>query len=350
MRLILVRLSALGDIVHTWPLATALRANAPDMHFSWIVEDSFRSLVEGHPAVDSVFSTSTRRWRSSVFSDRTRGEIGRLKTQLRELSFDLALDAQGTMKSAWICRWIRAERTVGLARPWRREWPPRLFYDDCLSGSPGDHVVDTNLALQRVLGAEIPLRRLAPEGRWFLEKARIKHPDFPRPKHPYILILPGAGREEKVLPITVLAEVARGLDSEGIRPLLAWGPGERERAEEIASRCPAELIPSTSLEELTLWMADARLVVGGDTGPVHLAASIGVPVLSIFLNTDPRRNGPLGPHVKIIDGTHPRPEVRHGSSRARAKRIPGSHEILSVLEDLLHEPRTSGTMAEEMKQ
>lgn len=350
MRLILVRLSALGDIVHTWPLADALREKDPNLHLSWIVEKSFRTLVEDHPAIDSVFETSTRRWRRSPFSQETRHEIGALKTNLRELNPDIALDSQGTLKSAWVSRWAGAVETVGLSRPWRRELPSGLFYDRCLPGSTKDHVVDTNLALLRILDPEISPPRLDPNGKWFLKKAQESHPDFVFPKQDFGLILPGAGREEKILPVSRLVEIAQGFSSRGLRPILAWGPGERDRAEVIASQSPAEIAPPTDLEELVLLMSRAQVVLGGDTGPLHLAASLDRPVVGIFLNTDPRRNGPLGPKVRIVDATRPRLKVRHSSSRVRAGQIPESHQILRLLDDLLQRPDAGGTMAEELKQ
>lgn len=350
MRLILIRLSALGDIVHTWPLAQALRDFDPKLHLSWIVERPFRSLVEGHPAVDSVFETSTGRWRKSPFSGKTRHEIGMLRTSLHELSPDIALDSQGTMKSAWVSRWTKASERVGLARPWRREWPPGFFYDRCLPGSERDHVVETNLALLRVLDPKLPLPRLKPDGAWFLEKALKAYPDFSIPESEYGLIFPGAGREEKILPIPLLAEIAQGMFSRALKPIIAWGPGERERAIEIAASSPAEIAPPTNLEELALLMSKARVILGADTGPIHLAASLGQPVLGIFLTTDPRRNGPLGPRVRVCDTTRPGTKVPRSSSRAPAGKPPDSQQILRLLDDLLHEKDAGGTMAEEMEQ
>jgi len=350
MRLLLVRLSALGDIIHTWPLAEALRQADPSLHLSWIVEKPFRSLVEGHPAVDSVFETSTRRWRKSPFSTGTRHEIGGLKTRLRELSPDIALDAQGTMKSAWITRMSGATKKIGLARPWRREIPPGLFYDSILKGSEREHVVDTNLSLLRVLGSGIEIPQWKPEGSWFLEAARSRHPEFGIPGGRYGIILPGAGRPEKILSARLLAEVAEGMAGRNIRPIVAWGPGEKERAEEIASRSSAETAPPTNLGELALLMSGADVVLGGDTGPVHLAASLGRPVLAVFLNTSPRRNGPLGSRVRILDATEPGAATRRSSSRVPAGKAPTAAMILNLLDEVLHEGEADGTMAEEMKQ
>ena len=121
MRIVLIRLSALGDIVHTWPLAVAIRAARPRAHLTWIVEEPLAPLVEGHPAVDAVLTVATGRWRKRPFSSRTRAEIAAFKSRVHELQPDLSIDAQGTLKSGLITRWCKAPRRVGLARPWRRE-------------------------------------------------------------------------------------------------------------------------------------------------------------------------------------------------------------------------------------
>ena len=121
MRVVLVRLSALGDIVHTWPLACAIAASDTKLHLSWVVEEPLRTLVEGHPAVDSVFSTRTGLWRRRPLAAETRAEVAALKTRLGELQPDFAIDPQGTSKYSMVVRWTGAGKRIGLARPWRRE-------------------------------------------------------------------------------------------------------------------------------------------------------------------------------------------------------------------------------------
>jgi heptosyltransferase-1 len=116
MRVTLIRLSALGDIVHTWPLACALATTEPRLHLSWVVEEPLRILVEGHPAVDSTFTTHTGRWRRRPLAATTRSEIASFKSRLRELQPDLAIDPQGTSKSAMVVRWTGAERRARRTR------------------------------------------------------------------------------------------------------------------------------------------------------------------------------------------------------------------------------------------
>jgi len=335
MRIILVRLSALGDIVHTWPLAAALRSALPRAHLSWIVEEPLAPLVEGHPAVDAVVTVATGRWRKRLFSARTRAEIAAFKTRARELQPDLAIDAQGTLKSAMITHSCRAPRRVGLARPWRREVIAGLAYTDTLPGSTNQpHVIATNLELVRSVGGEPPAQPTKPDGRWLLDHAR---PDFEGSwANGYAVILPGAGQPEKILSASTLADTARYLVSSGRDAVIAWGPSERDRAEEIVelSGAGVHLAPATDLIDLTALLGSAAVVVGGDTGPVHLAASLGVPTLAVFLTTNPDRNGPAGANVAVVSGAAPGRGPGGSATTGQAREVSAA-EIHTAIDDLL---------------
>ncbi len=339
MRLALIRLSALGDIIHTWPLAQSLRDNRPDLHLTWVVEEPFRSLVEGHPVVDSVITVATKRWRKAPFAPQTRAETDAVKTQLRELAPDLVLDSQGTFKSAWITRWTGAENRVGLARPWRRELLPGLVYTRVLPGSREEpHVVATNTMLVRVVeaqpGREIP----APDGRWLLKRSNERWPEVRR-KCPYAVLLPGAGHPSKVLSTGVLGDLARRLASRDLEVLVAWGPGELERAEAVVAFTDgaAEVAPPTNLEQLTVLLGGASVVVGADSGPVHLSASLGTPTLGIFLTTDWRRNGPLGPRTAVLSGAILPKYVRPGSAGVSPGPMPSAEAIEKRVSQLIED-------------
>ena len=336
MRIVLVRLSALGDIVHSWPLAEALRAALPRAHLTWIVEESLRTLVKGHPAVSAVLTVASKRWRRRPLSARTRMEIGSLRTRFSELQPDVALDPQGVLKSALVTRWSGAPRRVGLARPWRRERLAGLAYSETVPGAPaGQHVVATNLELLRSLGVEPPGGQ-PPDGSWLLERVLPHTPggDWGRP---YAVILPGTGGAHKVLPVSTLGSVARGLGQIGLEAEVAWGPGERGRAEEVARAGGpgSHLAPPTDLQELTALLSQAALVVGGDTGPVHLSASLSVPTLAVFLASDHRRNRPLGARVAVVSGSEDILSGPTGSARSRPSRTVEAEEIVAAARDLL---------------
>lgn len=335
MRIVLVRLSALGDIVHAWPLAAALRDADPTAHLSWVVEAPLAPLVDGHPAVDAVVPVATGRWRRSPFSVRTRSETGAFRSRIRELTPDLVIDAQGTVKSALVTHWSRAPRRVGLARPWRRELIAGAAYTETLPGSPGrDHVVATNLELVRAIGGHPPAGPPAPDGRWLADRAGapLAGPWGSR----YGVVLPGAGWRDKMVSVEVLAETARHLAERGLGVVVAWGPSERERAAQVAELGGrgVHVAPATDLLQLTALLGSAEAAVGGDTGPVHLAASLGVPTVAVFLTTDPVRNGPVGRRVAVVSGAAPGRGPAGSATTGRAREVTAA-EVREAVDGVL---------------
>lgn len=326
-----MRLSAVGDIVHAWPLVVALRNALPRARLTWVVEEPLRLLVEGHPCLDEVLVVNTRRWRRTPFASSTRAQVAALRRQLRELRSDLAIDAQGLLKSAIVTHWTGAPRRVGLSRPWRRELLAGFAYTETLPGSStSPHVVATNLELIRAVGAAPPADPPPPDGRWLLDRA-LEAPVRGAWGRPYAVLLAGAGWKSKVLPTSTLTAVAAGLAEQGLTVVIAWGPGEREVATGLADTTGGRAIvaPPTDLLQLTGLLGQAALVIGSDTGPLHVAASLGVPTVGVFVTTSPLRNGPLGPRAAIVTSViyfaH-----RSGSARARPVREVGPAEILST--------------------
>ena len=337
VRIVLVRLSAFGDIVHTWPLACALREAQPRLILSWVVEEPFRPLVEGHPAVDSVITTRTRQWRRRPFSTQTRAEIATLKSRFHELQPDVALDPQGVLKSAFVTRWTGAPRRVGLARPWRRERLPGLAYTETVCGAAdGAHVVDTNLEMVRAVDLQ-PLLQRPPDGAWLLDRIAHRFPTGGWPA-PYAVLVPGTGGAHKDVAVQTLAEVSREIAAAvDLDVVVVWGPGEKSRAAAVveAGGKRVHLAPPTDLDELAAVLGGASLVIGGDTGPVHLAASFGVPTVAVFLASDWRRNGPLGPRTAVVSGAGESPAGPSGSARALPLRPVESREIISAAIELI---------------
>lgn len=339
MRLLLVRLSALGDVVHTWPLATAIKQTEPAVELTWVVEEPLATLVRGHPAVDRVVLTATRRWRRRPADRSTGREMSTLRLQLRDPRQDICLDPQGTMKSAAICRLSRAGRRVGLDRPWRRELLAGLAYTETIRpGARSPHVVATNLELLRAIDGRPPEKPPHPDGRWLLGKAASPL-EGSGDLSAYAVLLPGTGHPSKIVPAETLAETARGVANEDLRPVVAWGPGERSRAEQVValSGNRAVLAPPTNLLELASLLGGASLVVGGDTGPVHLAASLGTPTVAVFMATNPLRNGPLGLRTAVVSTAPGAGDHATGSARVTPGRPPSSAEILEAIEHLLGE-------------
>jgi len=338
VRTVLVRLSALGDIVHTWPLAEELKRHQPAQRLMWVVEERLATLVEGHPAVDEVLTVSTKRWRRRPLAASSRREMSLVRARLRSFEPTHCLDPQGVAKSALVSWWSRAPERAGLARPWRRELLAGVAYTRTLRVGPAaPHVIRTNLEFLRVFGCEPPQDPPAPDGRWLVRRCSLRDEPAPAPPRPYAAVLPGAGRHFKLIPTVALAEVARRLAAEGLPVVVAWGPGEQSRAAEVAAGGGpgVELCPPTGLPELVRILAGAAVAIGGDTGPIHLAASLGTPTVAVFMATDPARNRPLGEAVSVVATTRPRPPTATGSASVRPGPPPEPSAIVDATVRLL---------------
>jgi len=338
-RVMLVRLSALGDIVHTWPLVVAIKQARPDVHLTWVVEEPLRWLVDEHPAVDTVIPVSTRRWRHTPLSAVTRAETSAFKARCLELEPELCLDPQGVVKSALVTWLSSAERRIGLARPWRREWLPGLAYTATLRRDDS-HVVLTNLEMVRALGATPPSACPHPDGSWLLGGCR-EIPIDQTWRAAFGVLLPGTGRAFKTLAVDELAEVGRLLESHGLDVVVAWGPGEEQRAREVVQALDgsAHLAPPTDLRQLARLLGEASVVIGGDTGPVHLAASFGTPTVAVFITTSPERNGPLGRRAAVVPEPSQAPLQPTGSARTGRRWRVSVGEIAAAVRSVLYDER-----------
>lgn len=269
--LLVIRLSAFGDVIHTIPAVVALRDALPKTDIAWAVEPAHAQLVEIVAGVKAI-RVSLKQW-----------SLARIAQARRDVrGFDAAIDFQGLIKSALIARASGATRRYGFMRSVIREKPAAWFMNRPVAIDPSRHVVEWNIDLARACApgiTHVPAVDFAP----FADDPSGKLGAFEN----RIVILPGAGRPEKQWPIERFAELARGI---GDQALVAWGPGE----EPIARAIGAELAPSTSFRELAFLLRRARLVVGGDTGPLHLAAALGTPVAGLYGPTNPARNGPYG--------------------------------------------------------
>jgi lipopolysaccharide heptosyltransferase I len=298
----IVKLSALGDIVHALPVAAAVRAARPDARVAWLVEARHASILRGHPALAEVIVVDTRGWRRAR-SPRAVATALRamraLRRELRAARFDAAIDAQGNLKSGVVTRATGAAVRVGFAAARCRERANALFTNrHVVPGAAARHVVDQYLALLDGLGLPQPARPAfdlpGDAGAEAIVDEMFRSVGL-KPRDRVIVLNPGAGRAAKRWPVTRFAELATGIARGGLgRPVVLWGPGERDAAESIARGGVAVLAPATDLGGLIALLRRARVLVAADTGPLHIAAALGVPCVGLYGPTSPERNGPYG--------------------------------------------------------
>ena len=315
-RFLVIRLSSIGDIVHTLPAVAALGRAHPQAEIHWVVEERFAELLAGNPYVSRLIKLDTLGWRKDPTSGSVMAEIMQGFEALRDYHYDAAIDFQGLIKSAIFARLSHSEKRIGLARGWLREPLAALLYTQRVSPKDRTHIIEINLSLVEPLGArtsswEFPLPdRPVDMEAVRAELQRLGTKDF-------IIINPGGGWKSKRWPPELYAEAIAALAGKVAFDFLVTGsPQDEDVAREIIARAHtprAKWFPSTLLQFIAL-AREARLLIGGDTGPLHLAAAVGTPIVAIFNAADtrntPQRNGPFNPADIILCG--PRP-ARHGS-------------------------------------
>jgi heptosyltransferase-1 len=313
-RLLIVRLSAMGDVLHTLSAVQALRMAFPHAYIGWLIEERWAELLCApgaprrggrsalRPLVDEVHTVNLKAWRKSPFSVSTLQRGATVWNDVRDAHYEAALDLQGAMRSAVLARWSGARVVYGAAEP--RESPASLWYTRKVVAR-GKHVIEQNLSVAQAL-SQHPVKVLQ-------EGAACDLPHDPQAElriaqrlaelgiGEFAILNPGAGWGAKRWPAERYGEVARGLADRGVRSILNYGPGEEGlvRAAEAASAGAAQAV-RCSITELIALTRRAQLFIGGDTGPLHLAAALRVPVVGIYGPTDPARNGPYGTRSIVL--------------------------------------------------
>lgn len=343
MNLLLVRTSALGDVVHALPVLTAARRHFPEARIAWVVEEAFAPLLQGHRDLDRVLPVRLRAWRKRPFEAHTRREVIAFLRTLRAFRADVALDLMGNHKGGVLAALSGARRRIGPARHRRRE-PSSVLWITEGAEARGEHAVERALAVLERLDvpagtADFGPERLVPDRRPGLEEGTADAGAG------FVLLHPGAGWGNKVYPPERWGRVARGVaDATGlaVRVALAPAPAERELAATVVatSAGAADAVEASDLPGLAELSRRARLVLGGDTGPVHLAHALGTPVLQVMGPTDPRRHGPYGAPERAL--ARPLPcsycYQRFAETKACLLEIPPGAVVERAAEILLHCP------------
>ena len=288
MRILVVRLTSLGDVVHTIPVVAALRRARPDAQIDWLVDERYRELVQLVPVVDRAIvprAGGSTGW----------GGLTRVVRQLRASRCDVALDLQGLLKSAALAWLSGAGRVIGFEPAHLREPWARWMYTETPDIGQPVHVIEKNLALAASLGArsgewEFPID--SPTSALATDACAVMGL---KPDQRFALINPGSvWASKRWAPERFGALAQRLLTEQGLRSAVVWGPGEDARAQAVvtASSGAALLTPPTSVTDLVALAGAASVVVSGDTGPLHIAAAVQTPVVAIYGPSDPCRNGP----------------------------------------------------------
>lgn len=282
----------MGDVIHAIPTAAALRARFPDARIDWLVDPRYVAMLEMVRGLDSRIAMNTRR---------LGGTLATLR-DLRSVGYTAAIDLQGLLKSAVLARAAGAERTIGFASHHLRERTAGPFYSHHVDPQES-HVIYKNLTLLGPLGSR-DVRVMFP-----LEIPHSSVADSVRTRFdgsPYAVINPGAAWPNKRWPVDRFGALAALLrDRFGLRSLVLWGPGEQPLAQQVSdtSSGAAEPAPPTSITDLFAIARHARVLISGDTGPLHIGGAVGTPLVALFGPTRAERNGPWSPADIVVSRT-----------------------------------------------
>jgi len=297
---LIIRLSSLGDIIHTLPAFSALRKNFPDGFISWVVEDKGKEILELVPGIDKIIVAHTEWWR--INSRRFWKEVSTLRKNIKNKN-QIALDFQGLIKSGFIAYLSKATKRIGFHRKNLRESQAGMFYTDRLEEVPETiHVIDKNLRLLTLLEImetqyEFPLVLPDEHSRSVKEKLRKIGCDE---KKKLVVLNVGAAWKTKRWFAESWVELINLLKPQDLFLLILWGSEEEKAlAEEVKEKSQVPLSPDFSLKEVMALVKESSLLISGDTFALQVACAFFRPVVGIFGPTNPGRNGPFSPQDRV---------------------------------------------------
>ncbi len=309
MRVLLVKMSSLGDVVHALPAISDAAAHG--VRFDWVVEEAFAAIPRLHPAVDRVLPIGWRRWRSNL--RRHVSELSAFRNRLRERRYDLVLDAQGLVKSAAVTSLARGARKAGFSWSSAREPAAALVYDRRIRVAKGQHAI---VRLRRLFAQALGYPEPAPDAKPYYgitadreapgSQLPVADPGTPASDDGPCVLLHGTTWASKHWPLAFWKALALQAGDDGFALALAAGSDpELARSREIAGRASAQIWDRLPLETLVESLSSARVVIGVDSGLAHLAAALGVPTLVIYGSTSSARTGCRGEVVKNLQAEFP---------------------------------------------
>jgi heptosyltransferase-1 len=306
MRILIVKLSSIGDVVHALPAAAFIKRAIPKAHISWVVERRASEILKDSPVIDHLIEIDTRSWRRQLLARRTTLEVRARLADLRQPGsrgngygrFDVAIDLQGLIKSGVVARASGARRRIGFESCDLREKASRLFLTEQVITSDLKHVIEKNLAVARAAAGaggsvanprdyEFPISLTSDDERFAAGREQQGR---------FAILNPGGGWPTKLWPAERFGQLADWLlEEHRLKSIVTYGPGEEALANEVAASSQARAARplASTLKQFVALARRASLFVGGDTGPLHLAAASGAPIVGIYGPTSPERNGPF---------------------------------------------------------
>jgi heptosyltransferase-1 len=322
IKILIVKLSSFGDIVHTMPAYKFLRSSLPGARIKWLVEKRFAPLLSLIKGIDSIHTADTFAWRRRPFSVKTLRDIWRLRKALRASDFDLAVDFQGLLKSAALAKISGTDIRIGFSNRFLKEGAAAYLYNKRITPDTArTNVVYKNLSLAE--GLITGIQEWLPSHKINIKKAKADEDCAqlfsPNPAEAgiiadtlkkagikdFALMHTGSSSPNKLLPVETQARLCDLLWTDRrLAPVLCGIGKDIENARLIVSLCPFSkpfILETSSLAELAEAMRLSYVFIGPDSGPLHLAAALGVKVIGYYGPTDPKRNGPIGKNAKIIE-------------------------------------------------
>ena len=295
-RILLIKTSSLGDVIHNLPVVNDIHTHFPNMEIDWVVEESFADMPRLHLHVNQVFTAAMRRWKKHIFSQKTWHEITKFKKLIQQNQYDAIIDTQGLLKSALITRCANGVKH-GYDKSSIRESLASYFYDKTYNISYQQHAVTRNRALVALsLGFAAPTN--APDYGISAPKCEVTLPEK------YIVALHSTSRTSKLWPTQYWADLGKQLAQQNLSLVLPWASDtEHLRAQAIAQQVPGSIVlPQLNIRELSGVIANATAAIGVDTGLSHLAAALNRPTVAIYTDTMPMLTGVMaGAHTKAIN-------------------------------------------------
>lgn len=323
-RFLLLRMGALGDIIHTLPAVCALRETFPKATIDWLVDQKWLSILDGNPCVDHVIPMNRRSWRSVISGVR----------RLRKVHYTVAIDFQSLYRSA-ILGWLSgAPQRLGFDASYSRESGAAFFYTHTI-GPRRKHKVEHNLELAEAAGARtcevrFPLTISAETA------GEVQHILAAKNVGEYFVLSPGGGWGSKCWPPERYGELHRAIAQRyGWRGVISFGPGENDLAESVrrSAGSPEPIVEMFNIKQLVALLQRAKCFVAGDTGPLHLASALSTPVVGIYGPTDPARNGPYSPRDLVVRRAREEETTyRRGKDSSRAMRAITVEDVLEAVE------------------